>query len=115
MVLNVNGYTEQLQSFVDFATERTQAGKGKAIAQAGIENTPMLRFIMGLVMVVIVGGVILGGIKRIALFATSGGSDIGKTVGKLRPYVKGDCRIIAAKVFKSGEDVTEWVKGIVKE
>ena len=53
--------------------------------------------------------------KRIALFATSGGSDIGKTVGKLRPYVKGDCRIIAAKVFKSGEDVTEWVKGIVKE
>ncbi len=37
----------------------------------GIENTPMLRFIMGLVMVVIVGGVILGGIKRIAKFASS--------------------------------------------
>ena len=52
--------------------------------------------------------------KRIALFATSGGSDIGKTVGKLRPYVKGDCRIIAAKVFAAGEDVTGWVGNIVK-
>ena len=41
MVLNVNGYSEQLQSFVDFATERTLACKGKAIAQAGIENTPI--------------------------------------------------------------------------
>jgi len=37
----------------------------------GIENTPMLRFIMGIVMVIIVGGVILGGIKRIAKFASS--------------------------------------------
>lgn len=52
--------------------------------------------------------------KRIALFATSGGSDIGKTVGKLRPYVTGDCRIIAAQVFKSGDDVEAWVSGIVK-
>lgn len=52
--------------------------------------------------------------KRIALFATSGGSDIGKTVGKLRPFVKGDCRIIAAKVFGSSEDVTEWVGGIIR-
>ena len=51
--------------------------------------------------------------KRIALFATSGGSDIGKTVGKLRPYITGDCRIIAARVFKPDEDVTEWVNGIV--
>lgn len=53
--------------------------------------------------------------KRIALFATSGGSDIGKTVGRLRPYVKGDCRIIAAKVFASGEDAAEWVGGIVRD
>ncbi|MBR4555243.1 MAG: flavodoxin [Ruminococcus sp.] len=52
--------------------------------------------------------------KRIALFATSGGSDIGKTVGKLRPYVSGDYRIIAAEVFKPDADITEWVKGIVK-
>ena len=36
----------------------------------GIENTLMLRFIMGVIMVAIVGAVILGGIKRIALFAS---------------------------------------------
>ncbi len=36
----------------------------------GIENTLTLRFIMGLIMVAIVGAVILGGIKRIALFAS---------------------------------------------
>ena len=51
--------------------------------------------------------------KRIALFATSGGSDIGKTVGRLRPFVTGDCRIIAAKVFKAEDDVSRWVKEIV--
>ena len=36
----------------------------------GIENTVTLRFILGVVMVVIVGAVILGGIKRIALLAS---------------------------------------------
>ena len=36
----------------------------------GIENTLTLRFIMGLIMVAVVGAVILGGIKRIALFAS---------------------------------------------
>ncbi len=36
----------------------------------GIENTLTLRFIMGVVMVVIVGSVILGGIKRIASLAS---------------------------------------------
>jgi len=36
----------------------------------GIENTWQLRGIMGVVMVLIVGAVILGGIKRIALFAS---------------------------------------------
>ena len=36
----------------------------------GIENTLLLRFIMGVAMVAIVGAVILGGIKRIALFAS---------------------------------------------
>ena len=36
----------------------------------GIENTVTLRFILGVVMVVIVGSVILGGIKRIALLAS---------------------------------------------
>ena len=37
----------------------------------GIENTLTLRFIMGLVMVAIVGAVILGGIKRIAWLSSS--------------------------------------------
>ncbi len=36
----------------------------------GIDNTVMLRFIMGVVMVLIVGAVILGGIKRIASIAS---------------------------------------------
>ena len=36
----------------------------------GIENTLLLRFLLGVVMVAIVGAVILGGIKRIALFAS---------------------------------------------
>ncbi len=36
----------------------------------GIENTLTLRFILGLIMVAIVAAVILGGIKRIALFAS---------------------------------------------
>ena len=36
----------------------------------GIKETPWLHFIMGLIMVAIVGAVILGGIKRIALFAS---------------------------------------------
>ncbi len=55
--------------------------------------------------------------KRIALFATSGGSDIGKTVGKLRPFITGDYRLIAANVFEDENDdaaISEWVNGIVK-
>ena len=55
--------------------------------------------------------------KRIALFATSGGSDIGKTPGKLRPFIKGDYRLIAAELFKDpgdAEAVKTWVGGIVK-
>ena len=28
--------------------------------------------------------------------------------------ITGDCRIIAAQVFKSGDDVEAWVSGIVK-
>lgn len=51
--------------------------------------------------------------KRIALFATSGGSDIGKTVGKLRPFCEG-ARIIAAKVFKEEDNVEEWTQEIAR-
>lgn len=52
--------------------------------------------------------------KRIALFATSGGSDIGKTVAKLRPYVKGDARIIAAKIL-NGDNIDDEIKAFAQE
>ena len=52
--------------------------------------------------------------KRIALFATSGGSNIGKTVAKLRPYVQGDARIIGAKIF-NGTDIDTALKAYADE
>lgn len=54
--------------------------------------------------------------KRIALFATSGSSNMGKTVGKLRPYVKGDARIIAAELLNGmgDEEVKKFAEEIVK-
>lgn len=51
--------------------------------------------------------------KKVALFATSGGSDITKAPGKLQPLMKGE--IVAAKLFKADADsasVRMWVKGI---
>ncbi|MCR5379993.1 MAG: hypothetical protein K6G44_03330, partial [Lentisphaeria bacterium] len=41
MPLNVNEYNQQFQNFVDFALERTQAGKGKTIAQINDVGTPI--------------------------------------------------------------------------
>lgn len=43
--------------------------------------------------------------KKLALFATSGGSDIGKTEAKLTPFLNGKGKIVAAKLFQP--DVTE--------
>lgn len=43
--------------------------------------------------------------KKIALFATSGGSDITKAPGKLQPLVSGE--IIGAKLFQPGATVSE--------
>ena len=37
--------------------------------------------------------------KRTVIFATSGGSPIGKTAEKLRPYLKGDPEIVSATVY----------------
>ena len=37
--------------------------------------------------------------KRVQIFATSGGSGIGKTAEKLQPYIKG-AKIIGAEVVK---------------
>ena len=45
--------------------------------------------------------------KKLFLFATSGGSGIGKTAEKLRPFLKGDPRIISANVYQSIETLKE--------
>ena len=51
--------------------------------------------------------------KKIVLFATSGGSDIGKTADKLRPYLGAGAQIVDAKVLTGEPDVEkirEWAK-----
>ena len=50
--------------------------------------------------------------KRVVLFATSGGSEIGKTEEKLRPYMKGDPEILSARVYRSRDELREAVVGI---
>ena len=51
--------------------------------------------------------------KKLALFATSGGSGIGKTAGKLMPYLPGTPEIVGADVFRSEEDAASWTKGFI--
>ena len=43
--------------------------------------------------------------KTLVLFASSGGSDIGKTAEKLKPYLKGNPEIRSAAVYKSAEEL----------
>lgn len=53
--------------------------------------------------------------KKLALFATSGGSDIGKTAEKLQPFLKGDASIADAQVFNndpSAADLKAWVESL---
>lgn len=53
--------------------------------------------------------------KKLGLFATSGGSDIGKTAEKLAPYLKDGATIAGAQVFASGatEDTLKaWVESL---
>ncbi len=53
--------------------------------------------------------------KKVALFATSGGSDIGRTAEKIRPLISGSVDIVASKLFKpaDGDDVLEeWAESI---
>lgn len=55
--------------------------------------------------------------KKIALFATSGGSGMGKSADKLKPLLSGDCEIIASELFDAGATETElasWVKDITE-
>ena len=47
--------------------------------------------------------------KRVALFATSGGSGIGKTAEKLKPFVKGAASVSADLVRDAG-DIKTWAK-----
>lgn len=52
--------------------------------------------------------------KTIIPFATSGGSDMGKTNEKLLPSCKG-AKLLDGKVFKasvSGADLTKWAEGL---
>ena len=44
--------------------------------------------------------------KRVALFATSGGSGIGRTVEKLQPYVAGG-EIVKAEVIRDGKTLDD--------
>ena len=50
--------------------------------------------------------------KRIALFATSISSKIGKTKEKAEPFVPG-CEIIDAKVFHSLDECESWARNLV--
>ena len=49
--------------------------------------------------------------KKVAAFATSGGSGIGKTAEKLKPYVKGAVSVDAKRV-STADEVKNWVEGI---
>lgn len=53
--------------------------------------------------------------KKIVLFATSGGSDIGKTADKLRPYLSDKAQIVDAKVLngeQSLEQLRKWIESL---
>lgn len=49
--------------------------------------------------------------KRVLAFATSGGSGIGKTADKLKPYVKGVASV-DAKLVRSAAEVKSWVESL---
>ena len=54
--------------------------------------------------------------KKIVLFATSGGSDIGKTAEKLKPYLSGDYEITAQKLIRpadKADDLRQWLGEIL--
>ena len=53
--------------------------------------------------------------KKIALFATSGGSDIGRTAEKIRPLIPGDVNIVASKLFQptDGDEILRaWAESV---
>ena len=50
--------------------------------------------------------------KKVAAFATSGGSGIGKTAEKLRPFVPGG-ELLGAKLVHSGTEAADWAKELL--
>ncbi len=52
--------------------------------------------------------------KKVAIFATSGGSGIGKTAEKLSPYIKG-ADIKGAKVIRKMEELKIWLSEMIAE
>ena len=50
--------------------------------------------------------------KRVAAFATSGGSGIGKTADRLRPFLNGG-DFLGAKLVHSGAEAAAWAKEIL--
>lgn len=56
------------------------------------------------------------GNMKIALFATSGGSDIGKTAEKLKPYLSPGAEIIGAKLFSPNateDELRAWAISLI--
>ena len=56
--------------------------------------------------------------KKVALFATSGGSAIGKTAEKLQPFFNGKGEIADARLFTGSvtkEDLKEWAESILDQ
>ena len=49
--------------------------------------------------------------KKVAAFATSGGSGIGKTAEKLQPYLSGG-ELLDAKLVHSGAEVSGWARDL---
>lgn len=45
--------------------------------------------------------------KKVVLFATSGGSDMGKTAEKLQPYLGSEAEIVDAKVMNEDPSIEE--------
>lgn len=53
--------------------------------------------------------------KKVVLFARSGGSDIGKTVEKLQPYLSAGTNVAGAKVFSADateDEVKAWLASL---
>ncbi len=53
--------------------------------------------------------------KKLALFATSGGSGMGKTADKITALLDGKCKVVSAQVFKadaSAQEISSWLRSI---